>query len=105
MEAIKKEEKRAIPIRTHEKLKAKENQALTTLDLIRSVLNERPQEGFSVDEMRKRFKVLDKVDELHVDSTVLELSEGEFQVLSQLTKNYKWGMLDKFILEFADSLS
>lgn len=98
-------QKNVIPIKVHETLKANKDRHLSTLDLIRSVLEQRPQDGFSVDEMRKRIKILDKLEDSGEGSSVIEFDDQEFALISQLAKSFKWGMLDKFIVEFADSLN
>lgn len=79
-------------------------QPFTTLSLISLVMKAPPEGGFSPDEMRKRFKVLDKVEALTNESTAIELEDSEASLLSSLFKKYKWGKMDKFIVDFEDSI-
>lgn len=95
---------KAIEIKTHETLKADQDKNLTTLDLMKAVLNHKPADGFSVDEMRRRFSILDKIDSIDPKETALELNDGEYGTLVQLIKPYKWGVMDKFIVDFVDSV-
>jgi hypothetical protein len=104
---------KTISIKTHEKRKVKnEDNAempLNTLELMRIVLHTPPSASgsapsFTVDEMRKRIKILDKIDELAADSTVIELEDAEAKLLSNLVDKQPWTAMDKFIIEFADSL-
>jgi hypothetical protein len=105
MKKAEQKAKNVIPIKVHEKMKADKDRNLSTLDLIKSVLEQRPPDGFTVDEMRKRIKILDKIEASGEGSTVIEFDDQEFALISQLTKTFKWGLLDKFIIEFADSLN
>lgn len=92
---------------------------LTTYDLLKSAINNPSQQGFSVDEMMKRLRLLDKVDEHKalfdikpedfndsmLDRTaVLELEDSDFTKLKELFKEMKWGVVSKTIVELSKEL-
>jgi hypothetical protein len=89
---------------------------LTTYDLLKSAINNPSQSGFSVDEMVKRLRLLNKVDEHKGlfdikpedfnDSTlertaILELEDSDFSKLKELFKEMKWGVVSKTIVELS----
>ena len=87
---------------------------LTTYDLLKSVINSPTKEGFSVDEMTKRLRLLNEVDK-HKDlfeitegkfddamlerKATLELEDADFTKLKELFKEMKWGVVSKTIIE------
>jgi hypothetical protein len=92
---------------------------LTTYDLLKSAINNPSQQGFSVDEMMKRLRLLDKVDEQKalfdikpedfndsmLERTVtLELEDSDFAKLKELFKEMKWGVVSKTIVELSKEL-
>lgn len=91
---------KTVSIRKHGK-----NPNLNTKNLIISALENPTEGGFSVTEMRNRLKVMDKVDALNEESTVLELEDAEFETVKNAVKQVKWAILDKFIVEFDDSFN
>lgn len=91
---------KTVSIRKHGK-----NPNLNTKNLIISALENPTEGGFSVTEMRNRLKVMDKIDALNEESTVLELEDAEFDTLKGAVKQVKWAILDKFIVEFEDSFN
>lgn len=91
---------KTVSIRKHGK-----NPNLNTKNLIISALENPTEGGFSVTEMRNRLKVMDKVDALNEESTVLELEDAEFETVKNAVKQVKWAILDKFIVEFEDSFN
>jgi hypothetical protein len=87
---------------------------LTTYDLLKSAINNPSQSGFSVDEMMKRLRLLEKVDahkdlfdikpEQFNDSMLereaeLELEDSDFSKLKELFNEMKWGVVSKSIIE------
>jgi hypothetical protein len=95
------------------------DQFLTTYDLLKSSINNPSQQGFSVDEMMKRLRLLDKVDEHKflfdiksedfndsmLDRTsLLELEDSDFIKLKELFKEMKWGVVSKTIVELSKEL-
>jgi hypothetical protein len=74
----------------------------STVDYIKAVINNRPQDGFSVEEIRKRFRVIDTVEKLEEGAEELQLEDQDFEVLKQCVNQFKWGVMANSILEFAD---
>lgn len=74
----------------------------TTKDLLKIVVNNIPQGGISADEMRRRIKLLDKIDETKGEELLLEDAVAE--ELQKLTGVMKWNIIDKSILEFCDDI-
>jgi hypothetical protein len=74
----------------------------STVDYIKAVINNRPQDGFGVEDIRKRFRVLDAVEKIEEGSEELQLEDQDFEVLKQCVNQFKWGVMANSILEFAD---
>ena len=92
---------------------------LTTYDLLKSAINNPSQGGFSVDEMVKRLRLLNKVDEqkglfdikpedfndsMLERTATLELEDSDFTKLKELFKEMKWGVVSKTIVELSKEL-
>jgi hypothetical protein len=92
---------------------------LTTYDLLKSAINNPSQGGFSVDEMVKRLRLLNKVDEqkglfdikpedfndsMLERTATLELEDSDFAKLKELFKEMKWGVVSKTIVELSKEL-
>jgi hypothetical protein len=93
---------------------------LTSYDLLKSAINNPSQSGFSVDEMMKRMRLLEKVDahkdlfdikpEQFNDSMLereaeLELEDSDFSKLKELFNEMKWGVVSKTIVELSKELN
>jgi len=89
---------------------------LTTYDLLKSAINNPSQSGFSVDEMMKRLRLLDKVDEhkglfdikpddfsdsMLERKATLELEDSDFSKLKELFNEMKWGVVSKTIVDLS----
>lgn len=87
---------------------------LTTFDLCKSAINAPTQNGLNVDEMMKRLRLLDKVDEhkslfdvkpedfkdeMLERKAVLELEDADYNKLKELFNEMKWGVVSKSIIE------
>ena len=91
---------KSIELKTHDK-----DSTVNTVFLIKAVLETPPPGGFTgTAEMRNRFKVLDKIDELKPEDKVLELEDGQAKTLFSAASQMKWNKMDKFIIDFEDSL-
>lgn len=80
-------------------------------DLIKVCLNDRPQQGFSIEEMRKRIKVLDVIEDA-IEKAEVDRSEVSFEfeddqaaLIHQCVKQMKWFQLNKEIVEFVDHVT
>ena len=91
----------------------------TTFDLLKTAINN-PQEGFNVDEMVKRLRLLNKVDEYKElfdikpenftdadleKKATLELEDADFTKLKELFSNVKWGVVSQTIVDIHTDLS
>ena len=87
---------------------------LTTYDLLKSAINNPSKEGFSVDEMIKRLRLLNEVDKhkstfeieegkfddsMLEKKATLELEDADFAKLKELFKEMKWGVVSKTIVD------
>lgn len=90
---------KTIPILKHP---TQEN--VTSAKLIKVALENPPAQGFTTSAIRARLKMLDKLDALNEESTVLELDDNEFGILVQAVGEVRWAGLDRFIIDFEDSL-
>lgn len=92
-----------IPFRTHPS-----DENFNTGALIRILLDYMPKDdpSYSVttSQMRERFKILDAVEARHKDSTVINLSEEQVKLLADISPKIPWKIVDKFIVDFEDSL-
>ena len=92
---------------------------LTTYDLLKSAVNNPPQGGFSVEEMKTRLRILGLLDK---HKSVFDIKDGQFKEemlsieadmdiedadynkLKSLFNDMKWGIVSTSILEISDSL-
>lgn len=72
---------------------------LTYTDLLKICLNNPPQGGFSVTEMRQRLKI---IDSLETANGKIKLEDADYVLTSTCVKDFKWAQMHKDILEFID---
>lgn len=79
-------------------------QSITTLELIRTALCNKPDEqGFSIEQMRLHIKVLDKLEK--TDGNVLILEDAEHKVLKDAVNRLKWQFPHLAFIEFTDDIN
>jgi hypothetical protein len=78
---------------------------INSLGLIKSVVNNRPTEGFTIEDINTRLRILKAVDAVNPESTVLELEDSDHTALKKLLPAMRWGIVDPFIPQFADSIN
>lgn len=76
----------------------------TYVAFARSCLDNPPQGGFTLDEQRKRLRVLDALDGVAEDGVVV-LEDGDAEKLQECVKAMRWAMMAKPILEFAEAVA
>ena len=76
-----------------------------TIDLIRAALTSPSKDGYSVSDISKRLKILNVLDLVKDDEKELLLEDADHQILSHLVGNMRWGVISKFIKDFAEDLS
>lgn len=70
-------------------------------ELIKTCLNNVPQGGFTPQEMKERMKILDV---LETANGTIELEDADAKKMKDCVKQMKWGLLDKNLIEFIDSV-
>lgn len=86
-------------------------------ELLKSVINNPVQGGFTVDEMQQRIRLMNKVKEYQADfdiketefndsmlskTAILELEDADYEKLKQLVKEMRWGVVAESLIEFSD---
>jgi hypothetical protein len=77
----------------------KQKQNITVAQLAKSCVNAPTKEGFSTDDMRKRIKILEVLENA---TDVISLEDTDFQEAVKCVKDMRWGICDKGIIEFCD---
>lgn len=95
---------KTVPIKTHTTEKDKLAKFIDTIFLIKAVVENVPTGGVSTAEMRRRIKILDVVEAVPEGATELEFPDDVLKELVKLTEAFKWLKVDKFIIDFEDSL-
>jgi len=82
---------------------AGQQQALTTIELIKASINNVPQEGVDITEMQKRLRVAKAVEE-NDSKEVLVLEDADADTLRKCVDAMRWAIVDPFIVDFVESL-
>ncbi len=96
---------------------------LTTFGLLKEAINNRPEKGFTIEEMQMRLDVMKKLnaykDIFHIDamSTMkdwteeklavtaeLELEKEEYKQVQAWVRVMPWGIISEFVIDFVNSL-
>ncbi len=70
-------------------------------NLVKAVVNTPPKDGFTADEMRSRMRILDCLEKAN---GILELEDSDTKKFKQCTKDMKWAMMNKEIVQFCDDV-
>ena len=73
----------------------------TYADMCKTAINNVPREGFTVDEMRKRLRIMDAI-EAAKDQDLITVEDADIAVLKHCVAEIRWIRLDKAIVEFVD---
>lgn len=84
------------------RMKAAEVGTSSTAEVIRICVNEPPQGGMKVDEIRSRLRVLDAIDKA---GTVLAIEDADAKVLQRCVASMSWKGVRPDILEFSDAVA
>jgi len=91
----------------------------TTYDLLKAVINNPQEGGFTVEEMMNRVRLLNKVEEFKnkffidngtfgdsdlLKEDVLQLEDADFVKLKELFKKMKWGIVSSTIINLHNEL-
>jgi hypothetical protein len=82
-------------------LPAEEGNVLSYSDLALLSINAPVKEGFTVEDIRGRIKVLDKLTDANAED-VVELEDAESNVLKMAVAAMKWNLIHKDIISFCD---
>lgn len=93
---------------------------LTTYDLLKTAVNNPPQGGFSVEDMKNRLRLLNVLDKhksefdikdgqfkdemLNIEAD-MDIEDADFTKLKSLFDEMKWGAVSTAILEISDNLA
>jgi hypothetical protein len=81
------------------------NPNLNTAAVLKVVLNQSPQKGLNIAEMRVRSKILDKVEAAERgDAKVLLLEDAEHQCLREACSTYPWPVFDRDLLRILEDV-
>lgn len=93
-----------LELKTTEIKKGKDEEgALTTYDdLVKAVVNHKPQGGFNPEEMRHRMRILDALGK--ADDAVLILEDADANKLRSCAIEMRWPFMHVGLLEFTDDV-
>jgi hypothetical protein len=74
----------------------------TYADLCMVCVNRMPDGGFTVDDMRKRFRVIDQLDK--ADGHI-EVEDADYALLKTLVNGFRWPAMSAEIVEFVDDVN
>lgn len=95
-----KEELKTLEVKNTE-IKLSETENADYAWLLRSALRRTPEGGATVDLMRKRMPILDKLEDAEVGNKV-DFTIGELNAIKDSVKTMTWGFLDKDLITFTD---
>lgn len=81
----------------------KENDEMKQLsygDLIKVLINTPKKDGYSIDEIRQRLKIIDQIN-----SNNFNFEDSDFILIKNLVNNFKWGTMHIDIVEFANHIN
>lgn len=70
--------------------------------LIDICVKEQKQEGFTLEDMRKRFKILDVLEESKEE---IKLEDSDFETLKEIINKKRWLVLERDVLKFIDDIN
>lgn len=95
---------------------------LKTVDLLTNVINQPKEGGLSVSEMMQRLRILSLIEtqrkmfelptemllkdipeEYYKKTAQIKIEDEDYRVLSELVKNFRWGLIANFIVSFVNS--
>jgi len=84
-------------------IKNEEGNTLGYSDLVKVGLNKAPQGGWTPDEMRMSIRILDKLENVDLDSSV-EFEDTEYTYIVKTCLGLRWPFIHKNVIEFDDYL-
>lgn len=74
----------------------------TYTELINSCLSYPPKDGFTYDEMKKRDRIFDKVQDKTITS--IEFEDSDYIHLITVVDATRWGTMNKGVIQFIDDV-
>lgn len=88
---------KSIPLNTDEKFKTRE--------ILKIVVSQPlPNQGITVDDMRRRCRILEVLEKLEDDSDVMLLEDADHAVLVRLMNGFQFGVADSRLLKVIDDV-
>lgn len=75
---------------------------ITYAELLKNVMQQRKPEGYSFDDMRKDFRVLDVIS---AASEEITLEDADFDHLKSKMKTMRWAIVHKDLIQFEDDIN
>lgn len=75
---------------------------ITYAELLKNVMQQRKPEGYSIDDMRKDFRVLDAIGLAPEEIT---LEDADFDHLKSKMKTMRWAVIHKDLIQFEDDIN
>lgn len=95
---------------------------ISTVQIMRDIINSKPEKGYTIEEMMQRLKVLEIVDKHKKEFSVngaqkiedvpheffdkkitIDIEDADYEALKEWVKNMRWGIVSKFIIDFVQS--
>ena len=74
----------------------------TNAYLLKMCINMVPDSGITESEVKKRLEAIELIDECKNDELILE--EHQFELIKSCVIQFKWGVIEKQINDFSDSV-
>ena len=92
---------KTIQLKTSKEIINGQESVITTSDLFKAAINQMPQGGYTIDEMRSRFKLMDVIEKAEGE---LNLEDADYEKLKTLMSEMRWAVLSPFIMKTCDEL-
>jgi len=86
------------------KLHKGDSEQLTSVGIVRLVAGNSPSKPLGVDEMRRRVRILDALDNLPDNSDHLMLEDEDAKALSAAVEGFPWSSANKQLLAIIDDI-
>lgn len=86
-------------------IKKDEKSMLTFFEVIQLSINQPKQDGFSIDEIKKRIRVTSAIDiAINDPKQKLNIEDADFETLMDCWRQMKWGVIHKDIIKADEAL-
>lgn len=77
---------------------------ISTIELLKTAINNPVQGGYTASDMLTRIKLLDKVEKAETEeATKIDFEDNQFTALAKIAQDTKWSIVSRFIGEFLES--